>query len=95
MREKIFNVLYKELNSTNNELQKAAHECMKKFIGGFQMDMEQVHTSMRPLLNMLGDYRNLTLNVIQRLTSLTQLFPNTFNEKLCDQLLVSDQFLFR
>lgn len=30
MREKIFNVLYKELNSTNTELQKAAHECMQK-----------------------------------------------------------------
>jgi len=52
------------------------------------MDMEQVHTAMRALLGMLGDYRNLTLNVIQRLTSLTLLFPNTFNEKLCDQLLV-------
>jgi len=53
------------------------------------MEMEQVHSAMRTLLNMLGDYRNLTLNVIHRLTSLTQLFPNTFNEKLCDQLLVS------
>lgn len=51
--------------------------------------MEIVHGAMRPLLLMLGDYRNLDLNVIQRLSSLTQLFPNTFNEKLCEQLLVS------
>ena len=29
-REKIFGVLYKELNSTNNELQQAAHQCMEK-----------------------------------------------------------------
>ena len=57
------------------------------------MDMELVHAAMRPLLGMLGDYRNLTLNVIQRLTSLTQLFPNTFNEKLCEQLLVSYSFV--
>lgn len=52
--------------------------------------MEQVHTAMRPLLTLLGDHRNLNVNFIQRLTSLTQLFPNTFNEKLCDQLLVRD-----
>ena len=51
--------------------------------------MEMVHGAMRPLLLMLGDYRSLTLNVIQVLSSLTQLFPNTFNEKLCEQLLVS------
>lgn len=59
-----------------------------QFIGGFQIDMEGVHTEMRPLLQKLGDYRNLQLSVIQRLTYLTQLFPNTFNEKFCDQLLV-------
>ena len=29
-REKIFQVLYKALNSKNNELQEVAHECMKK-----------------------------------------------------------------
>ncbi|CAH1788418.1 unnamed protein product [Owenia fusiformis] len=86
-REKIFSVLYKTLNSTNSDLQEAAFECMKKFIAGIQIDMEQVHLAMRPLLLQLGDYRSLNLNVIQRLTYLTQLFPNTFNEKLCEQLL--------
>lgn len=50
--------------------------------------MEMVHGDMRPLLGLLGDYRNLNLNVIQRLTSLTQLFPHTFKEKLLEQLLV-------
>ncbi|XP_037502381.1 transformation/transcription domain-associated protein-like [Rhipicephalus sanguineus] len=36
---------------------------------------------------LLGDFRQLSLSVIQRLSYLTQLFPHTFNEKLCDQLL--------
>ena len=38
------------------------------------------------LLN-LGDYRNLNLNLIQRLAYLAQLFSNVFSEKLCEQLL--------
>lgn len=29
-QEKIFHILYKALNSTNDELQTAAHDCMKK-----------------------------------------------------------------
>ncbi|XP_052224459.1 transformation/transcription domain-associated protein-like isoform X9 [Dreissena polymorpha] len=89
-REKIFQVLYKALNSKSSDLQEVAHECMKsfqQFIANGQIEMEIVHSAMRPLLLMLGDYRNLDLNVIQRLSSLTQLFPNTFNEKLCEQLL--------
>ena len=59
-----------------------------QFISGGHIVLEVVHSAMRPLLLMLGDHRNLDLNVIQRLSSLTQLFPNTFNEKLCEQLLV-------
>ena len=62
---------------------------ISQFISGFTIDMEMVHGDMRPLLGLLGDYRNLNLNVIQRLTSLTQLFPHTFKEKLLEQLLVS------
>jgi len=59
-----------------------------QFISGFQIEMSVVHTAVRPLLLLLGDYTNLTLNRIQVLSSLTDLFPNTFNEKLCEQLLV-------
>ncbi|GFG36813.1 hypothetical protein Cfor_08647 [Coptotermes formosanus] len=55
-REKIFPVLYKALEQSNPELQEAGFECMKKFISGFQIDMEM-------------------------------LFPSSFNEKLCEQLL--------
>ncbi|XP_070565955.1 transformation/transcription domain-associated protein-like isoform X2 [Ptychodera flava] len=87
VRDKIFGVLYKALTSATAELQEAGTKCMKKFISGTQIDTDLVHSSMRPLLLMLGDYRSLSANVIQRLYSLTQLFPNTFNERLCDQLL--------
>ncbi|XP_069681279.1 transformation/transcription domain-associated protein isoform X3 [Periplaneta americana] len=86
-REKIFPVLYKALEQSNPELQEAGFECMKKFIAGFQIDMEMVHSVMRPLLMTLGDYRNLSLNGAKRLSYLTQLFPSSFNEKLCEQLL--------
>jgi transformation/transcription domain-associated protein len=41
-REKIFPVLYKALEQSNPELQEAGFECMKKFISGFQIDMEVV-----------------------------------------------------
>ncbi len=60
---------------------------MKKFIAGHAVDTELVHTTVRPLLLKLGDHRTLNLNVIQRIHSLTQLFPNAFNEKLCEQML--------
>lgn len=45
---------------------------------------------MRPLLLTLGDYRNLKLSGAMRLSYLVQLFPDSFKETLCDQLL---QFL--
>lgn len=86
-REKIFNVLYKALEKSNGELQEAAFECMQTYISGFQVDMEHVHTTMRPMLLTLGDHRNLSLNCVKRLSYLTQLFPSTFSITLCEQLL--------
>lgn len=84
---KIFNVLYKALEKPNAELQQAAFECMHNFITGHPMEMEQVHSTMRPMLLQLGDHRNLTLNCVKRLSYLTQLFPSTFSITLCEQLL--------
>ncbi|EZA54681.1 Transformation/transcription domain-associated protein [Ooceraea biroi] len=86
-REKIFAVLYKALEKFNAELQETAFECMKTFIAGYQMDMEMVHSIMRPMLLTLGDHRNLSLNCVRRLSYLTQLFPSTFSITLCEQLL--------
>lgn len=60
-----------------------------KFLEGATIEVDQIHTHMRPLLMMLGDYRSLTLNVVNRLTSVTRLFPNSFNDKFCDQMMVS------
>ncbi|KAL7293008.1 hypothetical protein TKK_0013455 [Trichogramma kaykai] len=86
-RQNIFEVLYGALEKSNVELQEAAFECMQKFIAGFQIDMESVHAIMRPMLLTLGDYRNLNLNCVKRLSYLTQLFPSTFSITLCEQLM--------
>ncbi|KAJ7403601.1 Transformation/transcription domain-associated protein [Willisornis vidua] len=59
----------------------------KEFLEGATIEVDQIHTHMRPLLMMLGDYRSLTLNVVNRLTSVTRLFPNSFNDKFCDQMM--------
>jgi len=86
-RDKIFTVLYKCLQSTMPELAETSFDCMKSFIAGFQIDMDMVHQVMRQLLLNLGDYRNLSLSLIQRLAYLAQLFSNVFSERLCEQLL--------
>uniref|UniRef100_A0A6E8VNF8 FAT domain-containing protein n=1 Tax=Anopheles coluzzii TaxID=1518534 RepID=A0A6E8VNF8_ANOCL len=86
-REKIFSILFKGLEKNNAELQEAAFLCMKNFLQGCTVTKESIHAVIRPLLLMLGDYRNLTLSGTRRLSYLTQLFPAMFNEKLCDSLL--------
>ncbi|GFN80649.1 transformation/transcription domain-associated protein [Plakobranchus ocellatus] len=85
-KERIFNTLYKALNSSNSEIQATAHESMKMFMQGCTIEVDTAYTAMRPLLSKLGDYRGLDLSIIKRLSSLVQLFPNSFNEKLCDSM---------
>nr|CAD7427558.1 unnamed protein product [Timema monikensis] len=86
-RDKIFTVLFKALEKSVPELQETGYECMKKFIAGCHLDEQAVSMAMRPLLEKLEDHRNLTLNSAKRLSYLTQLFPTSFQEKLCDQLI--------
>lgn len=86
IRFKIFQTLFKALGKANAELQECAFECLQKFMINFQTD-KQVNQEIRPLLLALGDYRNLTLNMAKHLSYTTQLFPSSFNEKLCEQLL--------
>lgn len=86
VKEKIFTILYKALEK-NSELQETAFECMQKFNLGCAAEKDFLLQSFRPLLLALGDHRNLTINIVKRLSYLTQLFPSMFNEKLCDQLL--------
>lgn len=86
VKEKIFTILYKALEKSS-ELQETAFECMQKFNLGCAAEKDFLLQSFRPLLMALGDHRNLTINIVKRLSYLTQLFPSMFNEKLCDQLL--------
>ncbi len=52
-----------------------------------QADIELVHSALRPLLMTLGDYRNLTPPLLVRLTYMIELFPTSFNEKMCNSLM--------
>ena len=58
---------------------------------GCTIEVDISYAAMRPLLSKLGDYRGLNLSIIKRLSSLVQLFPNSFNEKLCDSMHVSQE----
>ena len=53
-----------------------------------QSDIELVHSALRPLLMMLGDFRNLNPTLLLRLTHMIELFPTSFNEKICNSLMV-------
>lgn len=66
-REKIFNVLVKAINSSNVDVMKAGKDNMKKFIAGGALESvkEFVSVNIRPLLLMLGDYRSLSMSVLQ------------------------------
>ncbi|XP_065321247.1 transformation/transcription domain-associated protein-like [Gordionus sp. m RMFG-2023] len=86
-QEKIFNILFKNLNSSNPDIQHTAFKCLSCYVKKHQVDMESVHHSIRNLLLMLGDYRNLTPNFLTRLLYFARLFPNTFNEKFCEHLM--------
>lgn len=58
---------------------------MKKFIAGYPVEKE-LYPTVRPLLMTLGDDKVVTLNGFKMLSYLTQLFPNEFKAKLCEQL---------
>ena len=65
-REKIFNVLVKAINSLSPEVMQAGKENMQKFIAGGALESvkELVSVNIRPLLLMLGDYRSLSMSVL-------------------------------
>ena len=87
-REKIFQVLFKALNSNNNELVESGFECMKSFLEGHAMELDIVATMCGNLARTAQDFRNINLNLLKRLNYLAQLFPAAFNDtKLCEFLL--------
>ncbi|XKL66766.1 hypothetical protein PGB90_010186 [Kerria lacca] len=93
VREKIFNSLYQALERSDPELQEAAFQCMKNF-DPRRVDLSMVHEVMRPLLSTFCDYRNINVSGARRLCYLVQLFPDSFKEKLCEQLLSHMQHFF-
>ena len=86
-RDKIFHVLYKALNNSNTEICEAAYECMQKFISGFPIDMDIVQQMMRTVLQQIQIPANMNLNLITRLYYFAQLFPQLFNQEICEVLL--------
>jgi transformation/transcription domain-associated protein len=86
-RKPIFDVLWKLLDSDKQEIAIAAESSMKKFLGGQQGDIEQIHASLRSALSKLSDYRQMSLQSIEKLHRLMSLFPSSFSEKLCETLL--------
>jgi transformation/transcription domain-associated protein len=87
-REKIFQVLFKALNSNNNDLVESGFECMKKFLEGHSMEPDIVVNTCRSLVQTAQDFKFINLNLLLRLNYLAQLFPSAFADtKLCEYLL--------
>ena len=62
MKDRIINVLFKQLGSDQQELMKCAEECINKFLRGTEkgetpIETDVVHHAMRPTLLKMGDYR--------------------------------------
>jgi len=54
-----------------------------------QSDIELVHSALRPLLiDAWGTTATSPQPSLQRLTHMISLFPTSFNEKMCDSLMV-------
>ena len=84
-REKIFNVLAKAINSSSPEVMKAGKKNMQKFIAGGALESvkDLVSVNIRPLLQMLGNYRSLNMSVLQVIMDLKRGFL-TFNSSHSD-----------
>lgn len=103
-KEKIFAVLFKALDSKHPEIQEAGFECMKKFIENTRIEVTTIHNYVKPLIKEIAPKSNdpastnnnishLTMNLMQRLSYMTQLFPNIFTEILCHQMYQYGQSL--
>ena len=62
VKERIINVLFKQLGSESKELMRTAEKCIKNFLKGTEagdtpIETDIVHHAMRPTLLKMGDYR--------------------------------------
>lgn len=95
-KDKIFAVLFKALDSKHHEIQETGFECMKKFMENTRIEVTTIHNFVKPLIkeiapkndasNTTNNTSHLTMNLMQRLSYMTQLFPNIFTEILCHQM---------
>lgn len=83
-RDEIFPVLLKALNSANVEISVTGFECLKKYKTYAKVDFEALKNTLRQLL---GECRRLAPNAIQKINYMTQLFPEVFNDKICETMV--------
>ena len=87
LRENIFKILCKFIRHGNPDLMEDAKSCMQMFIQDHH-DQKLAHDGLRGFLNsILRVHTSLTPPLLQRLTCMISLFPASFNEKFCNQLL--------
>ena len=87
LRERIFKCLCTFIRHGNPELMEDAKSCMHMFIHDHH-DQKLTHDGLRGFLNsILRVHTSLTPPLLHRLTCMISLFPASFNEKFCNQLL--------
>ena len=88
--DRIFSVLYESLNSTNDQIQSLGEKCMETFLSKCGKDKRQkAYEHMRELLkSLMSSYKVLNLNVVARLSTLSTLFPQSFNERFCRSIVM-------
>ncbi|KAI6646573.1 Transformation/transcription domain-associated protein [Oopsacas minuta] len=87
LRENIFKILCKFIRHGNPDLMEDAKTCMQMFLQDHH-DQKLAHDGLRGFLNsILRVHASLTPPLLQRLTCMISLFPASFNEKFCNQLL--------
>ena len=87
LRERIFKCLCTFIRHGNPDLMDDAKACMHMFIQDHH-DQKLAHDGLRGFLNsILRVHASLTPPLLQRLTCMISLFPASFNEKFCNQLL--------
>ena len=82
--------MYDALNSTNDEIQKVGDKCTETFLANCGTDKRQkAYEYMRDLLkSLMNSYKVLNLNAVARISSLSKLFPQSFNERFCRAIVM-------
>ncbi|CAL8129543.1 unnamed protein product [Orchesella dallaii] len=86
-RNKIIGIFLRHLNSPNNEVQKHAYECLKKFTDSDPISMEVQSAAIRPVLQQMTTFRSVTIPMLSQLSYLYQLFPHAIPEKVWETLV--------